>query len=46
MKTRVPEPELSHFYDIFAALFFPKHILEASSVGCAHQCVRDSLGFG
>ena len=42
-----PEPELRHFYDSPAALFLTKHIiLEVSSVGCAPQCVRDSLGFG
>ena len=38
--------ELCHFYDSSAALFLSKHILEVSSVGCAPQCVWDSLGFG
>jgi len=43
---RAQEPDLCHFYDSSATLFLSKHILEVSSVGCAPQCVRDSLGFG
>ena len=46
MNRRALEPELCHFYDGSAALFLSKHNLEVSSVGCAPQCVRDSLGFG
>jgi len=46
MKRRAPEPELCHFRDCSTTLFLTKHILEVSSVGCAPQCVRDSLGFG
>jgi len=46
MNRGAPEAELCHFYDSSAALFLSKHILEVSSVGCAPQCDRDSLGFG
>jgi len=45
MNKGAPELELCHFYNSSAALFLSKHILEASSVGCAPQCVRDSSGF-